>query len=775
MIHREERCRLEQQEAVQREALKPADARPEAKPERRGGRILSRLPFRPSEPSDPGSFNALLKVIKNRNSKADTRQVQRAYAFSEEAHRGQQRLTGEDFIEHPVAVATILADLGMDLTTIEAALLHDTVEDTEVTLEDIRTQFGDEVTALVDGLTKLDKIKFRSREQEQAENVRKMMLAMSKDIRVLVIKLADRLHNMRTLDVFPPSKQREKATETLEIYSPLAHRLGVHRIKWELEDLSFRALHPRRFDEIRHLVEKRDDERQQWVDVVRDQIAAKLREMKVKADVQGRPKHLYSVYEKMVLRGKEFNEIYDLVGIRVLVDSVRDCYAALGALHALWKPVPGRFKDYIAMPKFNMYQSLHTTVIGPEGRPLEVQIRTHQMHRTAEYGIAAHWRYKDRGSTSKRAAEEQAELAWLARMLEWQQELADPKEFLEGVKVDLYAGRVFVFTPKGDVMDLPAGSTPIDFAYGVHTDVGHRTMGARVNGRLVPLDYELQTGETVEILTSKAQDAAPKRDWLGIVKSPRARNKVRQWFSRERREDALEQGRDQLQRELRRHSLPIVRLTSDALMSQVAADLKYPTMESLYVAIGEGQVSPQSIVSRLSRLVSEDEVEEAEAIPAARPVRLSPGPTQAIVVQGRSDVWVKLARCCTPVPGDKIMGFVTRGQGVSVHRTDCPNVGELSKEPDRLIEVDWSAGKPTSFAVSIQVEALDRRKLLQDIATTLGDQHVNIIAASTNTGKDRIATLRFTFELADIAHLRSVLSAVKRIDGVFDAFRVVPG
>jgi guanosine-3',5'-bis(diphosphate) 3'-pyrophosphohydrolase len=443
-----------------------------------------------------------LKVIKNRNSKADTRQVQRAYAFAEEAHRGQQRLTGEAFIEHPVAVATILADLGMDLTTIEAALLHDTVEDTEVTLEDIRTQFGDEVTALVDGLTKLDKIKFRSREQEQAENVRKMMLAMSKDIRVLVIKLADRLHNMRTLDVFPPSKQREKATETLEIYSPLAHRLGVHRIKWELEDLSFRALHPRRFDEIRHLVEKRDDERQQWVDVVRDQIAAKLREMKVKADVQGRPKHLYSVYEKMVLRGKEFNEIYDLVGIRVLVDSIRDCYAALGALHALWKPVPGRFKDYIAMPKFNMYQSLHTTVIGPEGRPLEVQIRTHQMHRTAEYGIAAHWRYKDRGSTSKRAAEEQAELAWLARMLEWQQELADPKEFLEGVKVDLYAGRVFVFTPKGDVMDLPAGSTPIDFAYGVHTDVGHRTMGARVNGRLVPLDYELQTGETVEILTS---------------------------------------------------------------------------------------------------------------------------------------------------------------------------------------------------------------------------------------------------------------------------------
>ncbi len=735
---------------------------------------MSRLPFRPSDDGPSDSFEALGRVVKARNSKIDLREVQRGFAFAQDSHRGQRRLSGEDFIEHPVAVATIVADLGMDLTTIHAALLHDTVEDTNLTIDDIQREFGDRVAAIVDGLTKLDKIKFRSREQEQAENTRKMILAMAQDIRVLLIKLADRLHNMRTLDVFSRQKQQEKATETLEIYAPLAHRLGVHRIKWELEDLSFRALHPRRFEEIQNLVEKREGERQEYVERVCEQIRARLRDMKLKAEVQGRPKHLYSVYEKMVLRGKEFNEIYDLVGIRVLVDSVRDCYATLGALHALWKPVPGRFKDYVAMPKFNMYQALHTTVIGPEGRPLEIQIRTHQMHATAEFGIAAHWRYKDKGS-SRKPADEQAELAWLGRMLEWQQEMSDPREFMEGLKIDLYEGQVFVFTPKGDVVNLPAGATPIDFAYAIHTDVGHRCIGARVGGRLVPLDYQLHTGDTVEVLTSKAPDAGPKRDWLGIVKSPRARTKIRQWFSRERREDALETGRELLQRTLRRQSLPVVRLSSEALMSQVAADLKYPSLDSLYVAIGEGHVSPQSIVSRLTRLVSEEAEEEAEEIPAARPVRITAPSAQPVVVEGRSDVWVKLARCCTPVPGDEIIGFVTKGQGVSVHRKECPNVREMAKKPDRFIDVSWRAGRPTSFAVSIQVEALDRRKLLQDVATVLGDQHVNILAASSFTGKDRIATLRFTFELADIAHLSSVLSAVRRVDAVFDAYRVVPG
>jgi guanosine-3',5'-bis(diphosphate) 3'-pyrophosphohydrolase len=741
------------------------------KQERRGG-LLSRLPFRPSDAGPADSFDGLVRAVKARNSKAEVRDLQRAYQFSAAAHEGQKRLTGEDFVEHPLAVATILADLGMDPITLQAALLHDTVEDTAISIDDITSEFGEEVSALVDGLTKLDKIRFRSREQEQAENVRKMMIAMARDIRVLLIKLADRLHNMRTLRVFSRQKQQEKATETLEIFSPLANRLGVHRIKWELEDLSFQALHPKRFEEIQNLVEKREDQRQEFVDLVTQDLQSKLRELKIKAEVRGRPKHLYSIYEKMVLRGKEFNEIYDLVGLRVLVDSVRDCYAVLGALHALWKPVPGRFKDFIAMPKFNMYQSLHTTVIGPEGRPLEVQIRTHQMHRTAEYGIAAHWRYKE-GTGGKRG-EEQADLAWLGQMLEWQRESADPRDFMEGLKIDLYEGRVFCFTPKGDVVDLPTGSTPIDFAYAIHTDVGHRCVGARIGGRLVPLDYKLQTGDAVEVLTSKAQDAAPKRDWLLIVKSPRARNKIRQWFSRERREDAMETGRDLLQRELRRQSLPVVRLSSDQTMSNVAADLKYPNLESLYVAIGEGHVSPQSIVTRLSRLVSDTVEEEPEEIPAARPVQLGRA-SQPVVVQGRSDVWVKLARCCTPVPGDEINGFVTRGHGVSVHRADCPNMRALAVAgPERVIEVSWAAGKATSFMVSIAIEALDRQKLLRDVATVLSDMRVNILTASSHTGRDRIATLRFTFELADAAHLSSILSAVKRVEGVFDAYRVVP-
>jgi GTP diphosphokinase / guanosine-3',5'-bis(diphosphate) 3'-diphosphatase len=748
-----------------------AEQQEAVKQERRGG-ILSRLPFRPSEGPQPDSYEALIRAVKARNSKADIRDLQRAYQFASEAHAGQKRLTGEDFVQHPLAVATILAQLGMGPTTLQAALLHDTVEDTSIAVADIHREFGDEVAMLVDGLTKLDKIRFRSREQEQAENTRKMMVAMAKDLRVLLIKLADRLHNMQTLSVFSRQKQQEKATETLEIYSPLASRLGMYRLKMELDDLSFQALHPKRFEEIQSLVEKRDDERHEYVEVVIQQLNQKLKELKIKADIRGRPKHLYSIYEKMVLRGKEFNEIYDLVGLRVLVDSVRDCYAVLGALHAVWKPVPGRFKDYIAMPKFNMYQSLHTTVIGPEGRPLEVQIRTHQMHETAEDGIAAHWRYKD-GSGGKKA-DEQDDLAWLGRMLEWQKESGDPRDFMEGLKVDLYENRVFAFTPKGDVMDLPADSTPLDFAYAIHTDVGHRCVGARIGGRLVPLDYKLQTGDTVEILTSKAQDAAPKRDWLLMVKSPRARSKIRQWFSRERREDAMETGRDLLQRELRRQSLPLVRLSSEDTMSQVARDLKYPNLESLYVAIGEGHVSPLSIVTRLSRLVSDTVEEEPEEIPPARPVRLAP-PTQPVVVQGRSDVWVKLARCCTPVPGDEIAGFVTRGHGVSVHRADCPNMRALGGVgPERLIEVSWAAGKPTSFMVSIQIEALDRQKLLRDVATVLGDQRVNIVNASTHTGRDRIATLRFTFELGDAAHLSSILSAVKRIDGVFDAYRIVP-
>jgi GTP diphosphokinase / guanosine-3',5'-bis(diphosphate) 3'-diphosphatase len=737
------------------------------------GRLLSRLPF-VSAPTDGDdqTLEALLRKVRSYNPKADVRTVQRAYGFADESHRGQLRKSGDPFIEHPLGVAHILADLGMDTTTLVAALLHDVVEDTDLSLEEVEQDFGEEIARIVDGLTKLDRITFRSREQAQAENVRKMIVAMARDIRVLIIKLADRLHNMRTLGSLSRSKQEAKAVETLEIYAPLAHRLGIFQIKWELEDLAFATLHPKRFEEIENLVGKAEHERAEYLNGVVDAVEQQLAKVKIKAEVEGRPKHLYSVYEKMVLRGKEFNEIYDLVGIRVLVDTVKDCYASLGALHSLWKPVPGRFKDYIAMPKFNMYQSLHTTVIGPEGWPLEVQIRSRQMHRTAEVGIAAHWRYKERGKKK----DEAADLVWLTQMLDWQKETADPREFMEALKLDLYADRVFAFTPKGDVVDLPVGATPLDFAYAIHTEVGHRCMGAKVNGKLVPLDYNLQTGDSVEVLTTKARDAGPSRDWLQVVATPRARNKIKQWFSRERREDAMETGRDMLQRELRRQGLPLKRLTTEDTLAGVATELKYPTLEALLVAIGEGRVSPQSVAIRLTRLITEDEEEEAAEVPPARPVHLAPRDGQPVLVRGAPDLWVNLARCCTPVPGDEIVGFVTRGRGVSVHRADCPNARALTDtQSDRFIEVTWRAGKGTSFVVAIQIEALDRKKLLGDVATAMSEQQINILSASSTVGKDRIAKLQFTFELADITHLAGVLQTVKKVDSVFDAYRVVPG
>jgi GTP pyrophosphokinase len=746
------------------------DSKEQVKAEQRRGGLLSRL--RPGEPAPPALIEPVLRKVRTYNPRADLREIQRAYAFAEDAHAGQKRRSGEDFIEHPVAVASILADLRLDTTTLQAALLHDTVEDTDVTLDDLEEAFGDEVTRIVDGLTKLERIEFKSREQEQAENVRKMIVAMAGDIRVLLIKLADRLHNMRTIGALAADKQRRIATETLEIYAPLANRLGVQEMKWELEDLSFKTLHPGPYREIASLVEARRGERQALIDDVTDALRNKLKELGIKADVEGRPKHLYSIYEKMVIRGKEFNEIYDLVGVRIAVGSLRDCYAALGAVHALWRPVPNRFKDYIAMPKSNMYQSLHTTVVGPEGKPLEIQIRTRDMHRTAQFGIAAHWRYKEGGKHAREAAE----TAWLGQMMEWLKDMADPREFMEGLKIDLSGGRVFVFTPKGDVVNLPSGATPVDFAYAIHTEVGHRTIGAKVGGKLVPLDYELRTGDTVDILTSKAQGEGPSQDWLQFVTTPRARTKIRQWFARGRREDAMEHGRDALQRLMRKQHLPFKRLATEEMMAQTAEDLKYPDLEALYVAVGEGHVSPQSVVARLQRLVTGTPEDDVTEVPLARPVRIGkPSEVgQGVMVRGLPDVWVRLGRCCTPVPGDQIVGFVTRGQGVSVHRTDCPNVRSLEREPERMIDVTWTEGKPTSFVVSIQVEALDRTRLLSDTATVLSDNHVNILSATSATGKDRITRLRFTFELGDIAHLSSVLSAVKRVDGVFDAYRVVP-
>ncbi len=738
-------------------------------PARRGGRLP--LPRRRRGDAEPTGFDALQRKVRTYNPKGDLKGLEAAYQTAADAHAGQRRLSGEAFIEHPLAVAQILADLRLDTTTLEAGLLPDTDEDTTVSLDTIRTEFGDDIAEIVDGLTKLDKLQFQTRELAQAENVRKMIVAMAGDIRVLLIKLADRLHNMRTLSALAPAKQRRVATETLEIYAPLAIRLGVQEVKWELEDLAFKTLHPGPYKEIAQLVETRRDERTRRIKDLTETLRQKLKELGIKADVDGRPKHLYSIYEKMVIRGKDFEEIYDLVGIRVQVESMKDCYAALGAVHALWKPVPGRFKDYVAMPKSNMYQSLHTTVVGPEGRPIEIQIRTRDMHRTAQFGIAAHWRYKEGKQ------KEDADLAWLGQMMEWLKDMADPREFMEGLRIDLSGGRVFVFTPKGDVTNLPQGATPVDFAYTIHTEVGHRTIGAKVNGKLVPLDYELRTGDSVEILTSKAQGEGPSQDWLQFVATPRARNKIRQWFARGRREDALDQGRDLLQRQMRKQNLPFKRLATEDALEQIAADLKYPDLDALYVAVGEGHVSPQSIVARLSRLVTGTSDEDVtNDVPLARPVKIARPDhvAQGVMVKGLPDVWVRLGRCCTPVPGDDIVGFVTRGQGVSVHRADCPNVKTLRREPERMIEVSWSGGKPTTFVVAIQVEALDRTRLLSDIATVLSDQHVNILSANSSTGRDRITRLRFAFELADITHLSSLLAAVKRIDGVYDAYRVVP-
>ncbi|NLU66338.1 bifunctional (p)ppGpp synthetase/guanosine-3',5'-bis(diphosphate) 3'-pyrophosphohydrolase [Streptomyces sp. HNM0574] len=748
---------------------------------------LARLGVQRSSPFNP-VLEPLLRIVRSNDPKMESatlRQIERAYQVAERWHRGQKRKSGDPYITHPLAVTTILAELGMDPATLMAGLLHDTVEDTEYGLDTLRRDFGDQVALLVDGVTKLDKVKFG--EAAQAETVRKMVVAMAKDPRVLVIKLADRLHNMRTMRYLKREKQEQKARETLEIFAPLAHRLGMNTIKWELEDLAFAILYPKMYDEIVRLVAERAPKRDEYLAVVTDEVQADLRAARIKATVTGRPKHYYSVYQKMIVRGRDFAEIYDLVGIRVLVDTVRDCYAALGTVHARWNPVPGRFKDYIAMPKFNMYQSLHTTVIGPGGKPVELQIRTFDMHRRAEYGIAAHWKYKQQAvaGTSKVRTDVPKgggkddtvnDMSWLRQLLDWQKETEDPGEFLESLRFDLSRNEVFVFTPKGDVIALPAGATPVDFAYAVHTEVGHRTIGARVNGRLVPLESTLDNGDTVEVFTSKAPGAGPSRDWLGFVKSPRARNKIRAWFTRERRDEAIEQGKDEIARAMRKQNLPIQRiLTGDSLVT-LAHEMRYPDISALYAAIGEGHVSAQNVVQKLVQSLggedaaNEDLAETASPMPV-RSKRRSPA-DPGVVVKGVDDVWVKLARCCTPVPGDPIIGFVTRGSGVSVHRADCVNVDSLSKEPERMLEVEWAPTQSSVFLVAIQVEALDRSRLLSDVTRVLSDQHVNILSAAVQTSRDRVATSRFTFEMGDPKHLGHVLKAVRGVEGVYDVYRV---
>ncbi|AWI29356.1 RelA/SpoT family protein [Streptomyces tirandamycinicus] len=750
---------------------------------------LARLGVQRSSPYNP-VLEPLLRIVRGNDPKTETatlRQIERAYQVAERWHRGQKRKSGDPYITHPLAVTTILAELGMDPATLMAGLLHDTVEDTEYGLDTLRRDFGDQVALLVDGVTKLDKVKFG--EAAQAETVRKMVVAMAKDPRVLVIKLADRLHNMRTMRYLKREKQEKKARETLEIYAPLAHRLGMNTIKWELEDLAFAILYPKMYDEIVRLVAERAPKRDEYLAIVTDEVQSDLRAARIKATVTGRPKHYYSVYQKMIVRGRDFAEIYDLVGIRVLVDTVRDCYAALGTVHARWNPVPGRFKDYIAMPKFNMYQSLHTTVIGPSGKPVELQIRTFDMHRRAEYGIAAHWKYKQeavagaskirtdvpKGSGKDKDAVN--DMAWLRQLLDWQKETEDPGEFLESLRFDLSRNEVFVFTPKGDVIALPAGATPVDFAYAVHTEVGHRTIGARVNGRLVPLESTLDNGDLVEVFTSKATGAGPSRDWLGFVKSPRARNKIRAWFSKERRDEAIEQGKDAIVRAMRKQNLPIQRiLTGDSLVT-LAHEMRYPDISSLYAAIGEGHVAAQGVVQKLVQALGGEEAASEDIAESAPPSRSRGRKRRAnadpgVVVKGVDDVWVKLARCCTPVPGDPIIGFVTRGSGVSVHRADCVNVDSLSQQPERMLDVEWAPTQSSVFLVAIQVEALDRSRLLSDVTRVLSDQHVNILSAAVQTSRDRVATSRFTFEMGDPKHLGHVLKAVRGVEGVYDVYRV---
>jgi GTP pyrophosphokinase len=717
----------------------------------------------------------ILQTVRTTHPKADTAVIERAYVVAEEYHRGQLRKSGDAYITHPLAVTTILAELGMTPATLAAALLHDTVEDTAYTMPQLRRDFGEEIAGLVDGVTKLDRLTYG--EAAQAETVRKMIVAMARDIRVLVIKLADRLHNARTWRYVSRESAQRKAHETLEIYAPLAHRLGMNTIKWELEDLSFATLYPKVYDEIVRLVAERAPAREEYLAGVRSQVGDDLRGAKLKATVTGRPKHYYSVYQKMIVRGRDFEDIYDLVAVRVLVETVRDCYAALGALHARWNPVPGRFKDYIAMPKFNMYQSLHTTVIGPEGKAVEIQIRTHTMHRRAEYGVAAHWKYKEDAKSAPPLKSGDGEMVWLRQLVDWQRETEDPSEFLDSLRFEMNAGEVYVFTPKGEVVSLPAASTPVDFAYAVHTEVGHHTIGGRVNGRLVPLESTLENGDVVEILTSKADGAGPSRDWLQFVKSARARNKIRQWFSKERREEAIERGKDAIAKALRQQKLPLQRLMSAESLAAVAVDLRYLDIDGLYAAVGEGHVSAANVVNRVVQSFGGEEGASEDLAEATVPTRArqrragDPG----VVVVGADDVLVKLAKCCTPVPGDPILGFVTRGNGVSVHRRDCTNAESLLRQNDRLLDVEWAPSSSSVFLVQLQVEALDRNRLLSDVTRVLSDQHVNILSASVQTSRDRLALSRFTFEMGEPSHLDHVIRAVRKVDGVYDVYRITGG
>jgi guanosine-3',5'-bis(diphosphate) 3'-pyrophosphohydrolase len=707
----------------------------------------------------------------------DRRRVVQAFTFSCEHHADQRRQSGEEFIVHPVGVAKICAGMRLDTETLCAALLHDTVEDTTASLDEVRSAFGEEVAGLVDGVTKLTGITFQSRDEAQAENYRKMMVAMATDVRVILIKLADRLHNMRTLGAMPKPKQIEKAKETLEIYAPLAHRLGIHAIKWELEDLAFATLHPRKYQEIKGLVNQQREEREHYVARAGGYLAKELEALGIEAEISGRAKHFYSIYSKMTKKGREFNEIYDLTAMRVIVDSVKDCYGAVGVIHSLWKPLPGRFKDMVAMPKFNMYQALHTTVIGPEGRPLEIQIRTREMHETAEYGVAAHWRYKEGSKTGVDPTE--VKLKWLKSLIDDSVDEDDPLEFTDQLRGQLIEEEVFVFTPKGEVKSLASGATPLDFAYEIHTDVGHRCVGSKVNGKIVPLHYELQSGDIVEILTSK-RERGPSRDWLSLVKTTRARNKIRAWFKAESRDDSEHTGRELLQEHLTKAGLPAQKLTGSPLLADVIREMGFRKADDFYIALGGAKISPKVVVNKVMQRLKQGESAEEEISAAddlIKPVNRRRPEAQSsqfgIRVEGVEDVPVRLAKCCRPVSGDPILGYVSLGRGITIHRNDCPNVIALRKDPERFVPVSWDGDAETSFKVELQVDAWDRHRLLEDLSRTFAEGGVNIIEARCIVQQPMVKN-RFVVEVGDLQALRGTINRLRAIDAVFDAYRVIP-
>jgi GTP diphosphokinase / guanosine-3',5'-bis(diphosphate) 3'-diphosphatase len=717
----------------------------------------------------------LISDVAAYNEDVDKDLLRRAFRFAANAHEGQQRRSGEDFIHHPWGAAKICAELRLDEQTIAAALLHDVVEDTEATLDEVRDEFGDEIAQLVDGVTKLTRIQFQSREQAEAENYRKMIVAMAKDVRVILIKLADRLHNLREIEYLGKQKQIQKAKETLEVYAPLAHRLGINKLKWELEDLAFATLHPRKYEEIKAMVSERRADREEHVREAAMVLKAELEKVDIPAEISGRAKHFYSIYDKMAKKGREFNEIYDLTAMRVIAEragdeGTRDCYGALGLIHSLWKPMPGRFKDYVAMPKLNGYRALHTTVIGPEGRPLEIQVRTRDMHATAEFGVAAHWAF-DKGG--RKVADDEW-LAWVKQLMDWQEDEADPREFIKAFRTDLFADEVYVFTPQGEVKVLPAGSTPIDFAYAVHTDVGHRMVGAKINGRIVPLHYRLKSGDFVEILTAKG-GRGPSRDWLSLAASSKARNKIRQWFSRETREETEQKGRETLETALKKQNLPYRKLQGSSVLAQVIRESGFKKAEDFYLALGSGKLQSGQIVNKVIQRLKTDQVAEEEAVPLKAPKepRTVSSDNVGINVRGVSDVLVRLAKCCTPVPGDKIVGYVSLGKGITIHRQDCSNVKALRRNPERFTKVSWDGGATRSFRVQIAVDSWDRPRLLEDVARTFAEHGANIVEYGGHV-EDQLAKNWYVAEVGDVKALRSLLTALRNLDAVFDAYRVTP-